>query len=99
MTLSARKSPALHFHFGRFQYLPHEPARPLVRQTLSKTNLGPLGDWPLIERRTARSPAEAATDFQLPEASAIGWVLLTSINPSLLKGDVRERVITLLAEE
>ena len=41
-------------------------------------------DWPTIERGTARSLAEAATDFQLSGAGTIGWVLLISINPSLL---------------
>ena len=44
-----------------------------------------LETWPPIERVTARSPAEAGRNFQLSGRSTIGWVLLISINPSLLR--------------
>ena len=61
----------------------HEIPRRVVQETLLKCHSGQLGDWSTIERLTARSPAEAATDFQLSAASKLAGCLLISINSSM----------------
>ena len=59
--------------------------RQVVRQILPKRTSAQLSEWPPNERRTACSPAEAATGFQLSAARTIGWVLLFGNYPSSWK--------------